>query len=219
MSGERPRPDAVAGWTRRVAVASRSCRAAVAGWSRRAGRGQTQIDFAVGAGVFLLALAFVVAFVPTLFEPFAVADSASPLVSDRVADGAVDLFGVPANASGSAALHAPTRPGVLSPACTVAFFTANATLADDAGCPFDAGTDADELFGIDDDVQIVVHDLNETDPSTNPVTVDLGTRHGAVGGELARSSADPSAATDGVAVSGRVVSLQGTQYRLTVRVW
>ncbi|WP_241964372.1 hypothetical protein [Halorubrum sp. 48-1-W] len=210
MSGERPR---------RVAGVDGSRQATGVDGSRRDRRGQTQIDFAVGAGVFLLALAFVVAFVPTLFEPFAVADSASPLVSDRVADGAVDLFGVPANASGSAALHAPTEPGVLSPACTVAFFTANATLEDDAGCPFDAETDPDELFGIDGDVQVVVHELNETEPATNPVTVDLETRHGVVAGELRRSSADASTATDGVAVSGRVVSLQGTQYRLTVRVW
>lgn len=202
MSGERPRP------------------AAGADGSRREGRGQTQIDFAVGAGVFLLALAFVVAFVPTLFDPFAVADSASPLVSDRVADGAVDLLGTSTNVSGEAtAVHTPTEPGVLSPACTVAFFTANATLGDDAECPFDAETDPDELFGIDDDVQVVVHELNETEPATNPVTVDFETRHGAVEGELSRSSADSNAATDGVAVSGRVVSLRGTQYRLTVRVW
>jgi len=32
-------------------------------------RAQTPIDFTVGAGVFLLTLAFVIAFVPTLFDP------------------------------------------------------------------------------------------------------------------------------------------------------
>lgn len=194
---------------------------AVADGGRRDDRGQTQIDFAVGAGVFLVTLAFVVAFVPTLFEPFAVADTASPLVSDRIADGTVDLLGASTNVSGDAtAVHAPTRPGVLSPACTVAFFTTDTTLDDDAACPFDAGTDLDVLFGIDDDVQIVVHELNETAPAENPVSVDLETRHGTVGGELNRSSTDPNATTiDDVAVSGRVVSLNGVQYRLTVRVW
>lgn len=50
-------------------------------------RAQTPIDFTVGAGVFLLTLAFVIAFVPTLFDPFSAAATASPVVSDRVAAG------------------------------------------------------------------------------------------------------------------------------------
>jgi len=33
-------------------------------------RARDPIDFTVGAGVFLLTLAFVIAFVPTLFDPF-----------------------------------------------------------------------------------------------------------------------------------------------------
>ncbi|MFC5278721.1 hypothetical protein ACFPM1_08140 [Halorubrum rubrum] len=198
----------------------RSRRDAAAGEIRRGDRGQTQIDFAVGAGVFLIALAFVVAFVPTLFEPFAAGETASPLVADRIAAGTVDSLGVSANASGDpAAVHAPTEPGVLSPACTVAFFEAegNATLADDAGCPFDAETGPAAPFGVDDDVQVVIHELDES--AGNPATVEFETRHGTVGTTLNRSTADPTATADDVTVSGRVVSLRGDQYRLTVRVW
>ncbi|SMO81697.1 DUF7287 family protein [Halorubrum cibi] len=195
-------------------------RSPVASGSRRDDRGQTQIDFAVGAGVFLVTLAFVVAFVPTLFEPFTVGETASPLVADRIAAGTVDLLGISANPSGDpAAVHAPIEPGVLSPACTVAFFEpgGNAALADDAGCPFDAETDPAALFGVDDDVQIVVHDLNET--AENATDVEFETRHGTLGTTLNRSTTDSTATADDVTVSGRVVSLRGVQYRLTVRVW
>ncbi|MFC5136170.1 MULTISPECIES: DUF7287 family protein [Haloferacaceae] len=193
----------------------------VADGGRRDDRGQTQIDFAVGAGVFLVTLAFVIAFVPTLFEPFAVADTASPLVSDRIADGTLDLLGASTNVSGEAtAVHAPTRPGVLSPACTVAFFAPDAPFANDTGCPFDADTDLAVLFGTDDDVQIVVHDLNETAPTEGADGLDVETRAGTVENvSLHRSTADPGSAVDDVTVSRRIVSLNGAQYRLTVRVW
>ncbi|WP_232745070.1 DUF7287 family protein [Halorubrum aethiopicum] len=197
---------------------ARSRSRSLAGGIRGAGRGQTQIDFAVGAGVFLITLAFVVAFVPTLFEPFAAGETASPLVADRIAAGTVDLLGVSANASGgSAAVHAPTQPGVLSPACTVAFFEPNATLADDAGCPFDPDTDPAALFGVDDDVRVAIHELDGS--AENATDVEFDTRHGTVGTTLNRSTTDSTVTADGVTVSGRIVSLRGDQYRLTVWVW
>ncbi|GAA0509956.1 hypothetical protein SAMN04488066_10897 [Halorubrum aquaticum] len=220
MSGERSSESVDAEGTRTDCRDHRDRRGRRGRRGRRDRRGQTQIDFAVGAGVFLLALAFVVGFVPTLFEPFAVAETASPLVSDRIAAGTVDLLGASPNPSGGAAVHAPTEPGVLSPACTVAFFAANGTLADDAECPFDADTDPAELFGVDDDVEVVIHELDERSPAENPAVVDVETRHGTIEDvPLNRTSTDPSATVDDVTVSGRVVSLRGVQYRLTVRVW
>lgn len=180
-------------------------------------RGQTQIDFAVGAGVFLIALAFVVGFVPSLFEPFSTTDSASPIVTDRAAANVVDLLGT--SAAGSAELHAPTNSGVLAPACTVAFFTANATLGDEADCPFHADEPLEEILEVDGDVQVVVHEL-DADVTTEGTEIDVVTRHGTYEAiETSRASADPSTATDDVTVSRRVVSLNDTQYRLTVRVW
>ncbi|WP_435093662.1 DUF7287 family protein [Halorubrum sp. N11] len=176
-------------------------------------RAQTPIDFAVGAGVFLLALAFVIAFVPTLFDPFSAASTASPVVSDRVAAGlAGDLLAA-----------SPTEPGVLSPACTVAYFEGeegNATLAETANCPAGTANDTAAEFGLDDDVLVVVHAIGEAAPVGNASTVSVDTEYGSQTVELRRSTTDPVRVDrGGVSVSQRLVSIEGTQYRLTVWVW
>ena len=174
-------------------------------------RAQTPIDFAVGAGVFLLTLAFVIAFVPTLFDPFSAAETASPVVSDRVAAGV----------AGDLLAASPARPGVLSPACTVAFFTEDDGLANDAGCGFTASASPSDTFGLDGDVQVIVHGLDERTPSENPATVTIVTEHGTFEDvELDRATGAPTGTSrDDITVSQRLVSIHGTQYRLTVRVW
>ncbi len=175
-------------------------------------RAQTPIDFSVGAGVFLLTLAFVIAFVPTLFDPFSAATTASPVVGDRVAAGvASDLLAA-----------TPANPGVLDPSCTVAFFAANATLANDADCRFNASVAPGDQFGLDGDgVQVVIHALDERNPAENATNLTVTTEHGRFQDvELLRPTAGPSGtAGDDVTVSQRLVSIGGTQYRLTVRVW
>lgn len=180
---------------------------------RRSDRAQTPIDFAVGASVFLLTLGFVIAFVPTVFDPFAGAETALPVVSDRVASGLVGDFLV----------ASPVEPAVLSPACTVAYFEGdegNATLAGMAGCPAGVTNDTAEEFGLDEDVLVVVHAMDEADPIGNASTVSIDTRYGTHAVELRRSTTD-SIRVDrgGVSVSQRLVSIEGTQYRLTVWVW
>ena len=176
-------------------------------------RAQTPIDFAVGAGVFLLTLAFVIAFVPTVFDPFTAAETASPVVSDRVAAGV----------AGDLLAASPAEPGVLSPACTAAFFEAgegNATPADTAGCPEEIETDTAAQFGLDEEVLVVIHALNESDPSENASTVPIETRHVSRNVTLRRGPDDTDDLNDGDAsVSQRVVSIDGDQYRLTVWVW
>jgi hypothetical protein len=74
-------------------------------------RGQTTIDFAVGVGLFLLVVAFVVAFVPTMLEPFRGGAGAETVAADRVA---TDLS--------EGLLGSPDRPSVLDVDRTVAFF-------------------------------------------------------------------------------------------------
>ena len=174
-------------------------------------RAQTPIDFAVGAGVFLLTLAFVIAFVPTLFDPFSAAETASPVVSDRVA----------AAVAGDLLAASPAEPGVLSPGCTVAFFTADDGLADDAGCGFNASAPPSEQFGLDGDVQVIVHALDERAPSENPATVTIVTEHGTFEDvDLDRATGTPTGTSrDDITVSRWLVSIHGTQYRLTVRMW
>lgn len=176
-------------------------------------RAQTPIDFAVGASVFLLTLAFVIAFAPTVFDPFAGTTTASPVVSDRVAAGlASDLLAA-----------SPTEPGVLSPACTAAFFEGgggNATLADAADCPDGVEDDAATQFGLDEEVLVVVHALNESAPVGNASTVAIDTRHASRDVTLRRGADDPGgAAREDVSVSQRAVSIDGDQHRLTVWVW
>ncbi|WP_280585543.1 hypothetical protein [Halorubrum sp. Boch-26] len=188
-------------------------RAATAGLRSASDRAQTPIDFAVGASVFLLTLGFVIAFVPTVFDPFAGAATASPAVSDRVAAGLV----------GDLLAASPTEPAVLSPACTAAYFEddgGNATLAGAAGCPPGITNDTAAEFGLDDDVLVVVHAMDEADPVGNASTVTVDTAYGTHAVDLRRSTRDPVRVDrGGVSVSQRLVSIEGTQHRLTVWVW
>jgi hypothetical protein len=109
-----------------------------------AARGQTTIDFAVGATLFLLTMAFVFTFVPVMFQPFATSQS-DPLVADRVANRlATDVLG------------GPTEPYVLNTTCTTAFFANNAP---PTGCsyPYDTASDHPNLaLGVDADTTINV---------------------------------------------------------------
>lgn len=177
-----------------------------------ASRGQTPIDFAVGAGVFLITLAFVIAFVPTLFDPFSAAETASPVVGDRAA----------ASLTGDLLAASPATPGVLDPTCTVAFFAPTAGAPTD-DCRFDADPEQDPAahFGLDREVQVIIHALNETSPSQAPTTTTFVAESGTYEDiTLIRPVDGPSGtASDDIAVSQRVVSLDGKQYRLTVRVW
>ena len=59
---------------------------------QRDSRGQTTIDFALGAAILLLGVAFVILMAPNLFTPFETGQSADPLTSDRVADHLVAEF-------------------------------------------------------------------------------------------------------------------------------
>ncbi|OYR45528.1 hypothetical protein, partial [Halorubrum sp. Hd13] len=117
----------------------------------------------------------------------------------------------------------PAEPAVLSPACTAAFFDGdggNATLAAAAGCPPGVANDTAAEFGLDDDVLVVVHAMGEADPVGNASTVTVDTRYGTHTVDMRRSTRDPVRVDrGGVSVSQRLVSIEGTQYRLTVWVW
>lgn len=121
-------------------------------------RGQTTIDFAVGATLFLLTMAFVFAFVPVMFQPFATSQS-NPLVADRVANRlATDVLGDPA------------EPYVLNATCTSAFFANNAP---PTGCSYAYDTAGDHpnlALGVDEDTDI---NVTVVDPS-GTVVFDAG---------------------------------------------
>ena len=104
-------------------------------------RGQTVLDFVVGMSVFLVAVGFTFAFVPTLLEPYAVGEGATVIVAER---GAAQL------AESSLVTGGPTA--ALSHACTLAFFDETAPgAATESNCAWTAtASDLHEELGVDD---------------------------------------------------------------------
>jgi hypothetical protein len=158
------------------------------------GRGQTTIDFAIGAGVFLIVVAFVVAFVPGMFGPFEDPDHAQE--ADRVAATlATD------------ALADPSDPYVLDEECTREFFhQMRGGGAASPSCRFDNSTSAvGPTFG-EDVVRMnaSIETLSSGSLITDNVTFAAG---------------DPAPTTGTLAVARRVVHYDGQTYRLVVRAW
>jgi len=166
-------------------------------------RAQTVIDFAIGAGVFLIAVGVVFAFVPSLFEPFSTAAGSSPIVADRTAD----------HLTGTMLVADPADPSMLSAACTAAFFGENETLADDAGCGFDTDEPTAELLGADArNVNVTIREPADS-PSTGP----------AVERSVDDTDYTLTRGTEGlpsdVSTASRIVRIEGDRYRLVVKVW
>ena len=159
------------------------------------GRGQTTIDYAVGVSVFLLTVAFVFAFLPSMFEPFT-SEAGDLLV---LADRSADLL------SADLLVEDLTEPSVLNATCTVGFF--NTTNADPPDCGY--GENASDLRGA----------LNVTRPgaSVNVTVTDSGSISTVDGTTLAAGERPPPNAD--VAVAERKVLLDGNQRDLVVRVW
>jgi hypothetical protein len=81
------------------------------GGDRRIERGQTTLDFALGASLFLLALIGVLVFVSGTMEPFTQGSQEDIGVADRVADSLAEGL-----------LVEPDEPHILDETCTVEFF-------------------------------------------------------------------------------------------------
>ena len=162
-------------------------------------RAQTVIDFAIGAGVFLIAVGVVFAFVPSMFEPFSTAGGSSPIVADRTAD----------HLTGSMLAADPANPSMLSAACTAAFFSGEEI--DGADCGFDPDEEITALLGTGDrNVNVTIRALGDS-PSTGPAQT-----HPGIENPLTRG-------TDGipldVSTASRIVLIEGDRYRLVVKVW
>lgn len=162
----------------------------------RGERAQTGIDFLVGATVFLIAVGFVFAFVPSMFAPFGGSGVNDALIADRSAAYLAEY----------ALVEDPANPGVLSTACTAAFFDEDGVRAENHGCDFDHTQidDLTALLGLQEwkNAQITIGEPDEV-PTEN-ITMQRG-------------DDPPSAGSD--TVSQRVVSIEGETYELRVRVW
>lgn len=162
--------------------------------SPRADRAQTTIDYAVGVSVFLLVVAFVFGFVPSLISPFTDDDTDAVVVSDRAAD----------RLTGDLLVADPARPSVLGADCTVGFFNDSLTPAD---CRY--GSNASDL-----------HDalgIGSPTRSVNVTVIDGDGSRALDGTELA-AGPDPAGGTD-VSVSRRAVLLDDRDWTVLVRVW
>ncbi|MFB6256032.1 MAG: hypothetical protein ABEH58_04765 [Haloplanus sp.] len=174
-------------------------------------RGQTTIDFAIGTSVFLITVAFVVAFVPGIFEPFAEGPQEELAGVDRVADTVVyDLLNDGDGAS------------TLDRECTIAFFNGTDT---DTGCAFDDTEPLAEQVALSSghSLNVSVVGSNPDGGEPNPACSD-GARITISGSDdcssgFALDAGDPIPA-DGVSVIGRrVVYVDGTRATVVIRMW
>jgi len=174
-------------------------------------RAQTTIDFAIGTSVFLITVAFVVAFVPGIFQPFADGPQEELAGIDRVADTLVyDL------------LDGGDDGATLDRRCTVAFFDGDSS---DTGCNFDDSESFAAQVGLSAghhaNVTLVVGDPDGGEP--NAVCSD-GTRITVSDTDtcpsgFALDAGEPLPA-DGASVIGRrVVYVDGTTATVIVRMW
>ena len=189
--------------------------ASPSGRTTSTGRGQTTLDFALGASLFLLALLGVLIFVSGTIEPFAEGSQEDIGVADRVADGLAEGL-----------LAEPTRPHVMNETCTVAFFEDNSP----AYCRHEGGS-LTERVGVKDwqYVNVTMQTNLTTDPGEETVCWDQAT-----GEVVARGASDcdtgsgdvlftagsalPVSAGDTV-TARRVVSIDGTDTTMRVEVW
>jgi hypothetical protein len=175
-------------------------------------RGQTTIDFAVGASIFLLSVAFILAFVPGMLEPFGTSLQEETVSADRIATQISNDL-----------LAAGDRPHLLDRTCTVAFFD---SAADDSACAFDNSQALEDRFGLESrqhlNVQLVGQDTDgdgtpellcaATDGHVDEVTeVTCASRF-----EVGETVPDE---TGSVVVARRVVSVDGVRGTLLVRMW
>jgi len=161
----------------------------------RRGRGQTTIDYAVGVGLFLLVVAFVFAFLPSIFAPFSGDSGTLPVLTDRGAD----------RLSSDLLVESPRRPAALNATCTEGFFDADGSVP--AGCRY--ATDGDDLAGA----------LGVDAPAIS-INVTVGDGTGARSLDGTELSAGPAPPSNADAVTARrIVFLEGESGRLTVRMW
>jgi hypothetical protein len=191
-------------------------------------RGQTTLDFAIGAGVFLVTVAFVVAFVPSMLQPFAGGTQEAFVAADRVA---IELV--------TSRLASPDEPYVLDTACTIAFFREDAMGASD--CGFDGndlslpGESIHDRIGLSErlDVNVrIVGDRNDDgsrgllcwDADASRVVEESASNSGCDPGatpadQVLAAGSTPPTNHGSVVVATRFALLDGEGARVEVRLW
>jgi hypothetical protein len=165
-------------------------------------RAQTTLDFAVGMGIFLLALAFVLSFIPTVFDPFTTGSSANLVVADRAASILARDVLAPSTAG----------TGTLNTGCVVAFATGNQSLANEACASSPDVDDHGGVLSLDGrNLNVSIHAPNGT--ADDPAEIEWE------GNTVSLTWNNSGSVPNDLAVAVRTVRIDGHQYRLTVQVW
>lgn len=173
-------------------------------------RGQTVIDVLVGVGVFLIAVAFVFSFIPSMVDPFA-GDQEVTLVADRVADEVAN--GMMTDAS---------TPSVLNETCTYTFF--HDSYGNGANCALsydDTETDLSTRLGIDSTYSVnVTIQRNVSNGASPDILCTDGTGVKQCSSGLDRLAIGPAPAADGsVVATRRTRFIDGKDVLVVVKLW
>ncbi|WP_435069574.1 DUF7287 family protein [Haloplanus sp. C73] len=177
-------------------------------------RAQTTIDFAIGTSVFLIVVAFVVAFIPGIFQPFTGGPQEELAGVDRVADTVVYDLLDDGTANGRATVDRE---------CTIALFAGGS----DAGCPFDGSDPLSEQVALTTgqhaNVTVVAGEPNAPGGGPNAVCADGGritVSDDATCSSGVALTTGESLPPDGASVIGRrVIYVDGTTATVVVRMW
>ena len=180
-------------------------------------RAQTTLDFAIGMSFFLLAVAFVFAFVPGMIDPFTGSTQEEMTASNRLADRlATD------------ALASPDEPTVLNETCTRRFFD---TSAAPGTCAFaaDNGDGPGDRLEVDDRLSVNATITGDADDDGNGGLLCWDDAAASVAEESSGNCGDSADVTfaggdappDGQSVvsATRRVTIGDTDARLVVRAW
>lgn len=182
-------------------------------------RAQTTLDFAIGMSIFLITVAFVLSFSTGITKPFADSDQDHTVIADRVADAVSGgLLGDPETAS------------VVDDDCTVAFFGG----PDPGYCNFDPSNSLGERVGTvgipagtEPELNVtfegnLTNDADGADPLCWDDAKDLVVEedNSACTSTLVfKTGSDPPQARGSVVVARRLVSINGKDATILVRVW
>jgi hypothetical protein len=167
-------------------------------------RGQLYLDFVVGIGVFVLALAFVLSVAPGMFSAFD-DDPSRPLVADRTADRLAGPM-----------LGADRSQSALNATCVGEFFTRSGE-----DCGFDHGAAVADRVGIDSRYRLNVTLARPVSDTADRelLCFDGGYLVPCSSGS-ALSDGEPLPAHDTTTTTSlRTVHVDGRDATLVVRVW
>lgn len=171
-------------------------------------RGQTTIDYSVGAGVFLLSVIFVLFFIQPLLTPF-IGGQADVIRSDRAADRLTEDMWLDD--------HNP-EVFVLDERCTLYFFEQMQSGSPTASYPNDCRysntlVDINAALGLESTKNINIT-IENSDPSGGIVTMQ-----NEAGNNVRLAVGDSPPSQGDVTVSQRHAYIGGDEYRVYVRIW